>query len=262
MSQEIYSPSFFQNKELSVSRSAQIMVPLIIDLFGPQSVVDFGCGTGVWLSVFKDHGIKEILGLDGNWVDVQDLKIDRDQFVQCDLEAPPPIGRHFDLAISLEVGEHLSANSATTFVRAITEASDIVVFSAATPYQGGSRHINEQWPEYWAQIFEEQRFKVLDPLRDLVWWNLEIEPHYAQNTLVYVREARFADYVDMQKPTVDADGRPQLRKIHPRLWESKMEEALDFSRFGTGRLIKSLPKSIMRSLNARFTNSFGGNLPR
>src|SRR5947199_5521543 len=49
--------------------SAKEIVPILFSLFNPKSVIDVGCGTGIFLKCFKDVGVKEIFGIDGKWVD-------------------------------------------------------------------------------------------------------------------------------------------------------------------------------------------------
>ena len=61
--------------------------------------------------------------------------------------------KNYDLAISLEVAEHLSSESANMFIACLTNMSDIVLFSAAIPGQGGENRINEQWPKYRSGLF-------------------------------------------------------------------------------------------------------------
>ena len=99
-----YDEAFFQSLPDSARPSAEVLVPLVLELVQPKSVIDVGCGTGTWLSVFEEHGIKDILGVDGDYVNRKMLHIPSDNFRTADLTQPFKIGRTFDLAISLEVG--------------------------------------------------------------------------------------------------------------------------------------------------------------
>ena len=60
-----YSKQYYNNRRLSVERSAQIIIPLLMSSFPIKSVVDLGCADGTWLSVFRSFGVGEILGVDG-----------------------------------------------------------------------------------------------------------------------------------------------------------------------------------------------------
>src|SRR5699024_10679550 len=113
-----------------------------------HSAVDVGCGVGTWLSVLAAWGVKDIQGYDGDWIDTALLEIPAAHFSSRNLtEALAPPAARFDLAMSLEVAEHLPASAARTFVKSLTAQSDFVLFSAAVPHQGGRHHVNEQWLE-------------------------------------------------------------------------------------------------------------------
>jgi len=251
MKSKVYDRAFFAGRQTQIASSARTTVPLLIELFKPNSVVDFGCGDGAWLAIFKDLGVKTVLGFDGEWVSEDQLLIDKPEFQRCDLACAPFVDHQFDLALSLEVAEHLPNAVAPRFVEAITTSSSIVVFSAAIPYQGGTRHLNEQWPEYWEKLFEKEGFVVLDILRPKLWFSTELEPYYAQNMFVFVSAERTDEFRLHAKEECEGFSR-SLTRIHPKLWESKMIEAQDFSRFGTVKLLRALGRSVRRSIVSRF----------
>ena len=70
------------------TESARVTVPLVIDAISPRSVVDVGCGLGAWLAVFKEHGVDDLLGYDGPWVDRSLLLVTPGEFRAVDLEEP------------------------------------------------------------------------------------------------------------------------------------------------------------------------------
>jgi hypothetical protein len=172
--------------------SALAVVPLVLDLLGGhvavRSVVDVGCGLAAWLKVFEDQGIEDIVGLDGDHVDRGLLAIDAERFVPCDLRSPPSLHRRFDLAVSLEVAEHLPAEAADVFVNLLASLADVVLFSAAVPRQGGLDHLNEQWPAYWAAKFQARGFRCHDTLRQRIWEDERVRWWYRQNLLLFLRE--------------------------------------------------------------------------
>ena len=124
-------------------------------------MVDIGCGSGTWASTYRKSGIR-ILGVDGENIRDDQLLIDRSDFVRRDLTHPFQISDRFDLVNCLEVAEHLHSDKASTFVLELTKLADVVVFSAAVPGQGGTHHVNEQWPSYWINLFSTFGFKALD----------------------------------------------------------------------------------------------------
>ena len=102
--------------------------------------------------VFSRHGVQSILGLDGGWVSRDLLKIPASCFKEFDLSKPYADSKRFDLAICLEVAEHLPVNAADAIVESLTRLAPVVLFSAAIPHQGGVNHINEQWLDYWRDV--------------------------------------------------------------------------------------------------------------
>jgi SAM-dependent methyltransferase len=209
----VYSSEFFRALEAGVLRSARHVVPLVMRIVrNPQSVVDVGCGLGGWLHVFQEYGVPDVLGIDGEYVDRRSLQIRPDQFRAQDLESSAPLAdRQFDLVVCLEVAEHLSVATASGFVRRLTALGDVVLFSAAIPGQGGTNHVNEQWPSYWEQLFNEAGFIVVDALRPLIWADEAVEPWYAQNILLFVR-AGLTNLVDLDQ---SASRGTALSLVHP-----------------------------------------------
>jgi SAM-dependent methyltransferase len=182
-----YTGEFFKAQRASSRRSAKVVVPRVLDALAPASIVDVGCGTGTWLAVFRDHGITDVLGVDGPYIDPGLLEIPHDRFVPCDLTKPLRVDRTFDLVVSLEVAEHLPWACADTFVQSLTGLGQAVLFSAAIPYQGGTTHVNEQWPEFWAARFSKRGYAPVDFLRRHLWNDANVEWWYAQNMLLYAR---------------------------------------------------------------------------
>src|SRR5205823_14322324 len=129
--------------------SAREVVPLILQLMPVISVCDVGCGDGTWLRVFRDEGVTDVVGIDGEYMTKDLLQVPLANFQPMYLRQQISVQRSFDLAISLEVAEHLPESRATTFIKDLTRLAPVVLFSAAIPGQGGRDHVNEQWQTYW-----------------------------------------------------------------------------------------------------------------
>jgi SAM-dependent methyltransferase len=172
--------------------SPREIVPVIKNLIPFDSVVDIGCGLGTFLKVFKDFGTVDVLGVDGKWCNKKLLfqNISEKEFVEKDLEGSLSLSRRFDLALSLEVGEHLSATRADSFVKELTMLSDQILFSAAVPFQGGDHHFNEQWVSYWQNKFLENDYILYDVLKPLLWDNPKIFWWYKQNMVLFIKAGK------------------------------------------------------------------------
>ena len=148
-----------------------------------KSVADFGCGKGAWLNAWSAKGA-EVVGLDGAWT--QGFRADPKWFHLADLSAPVDLGRKSDLAQSLEVAEHLPASAADAFVSTLTRHADVVLFSAAPPFQGGEGHINEQPYEYWREKFAACGYRMFDFVRPRLV-GTGASDWYKCNTFLYVK---------------------------------------------------------------------------
>jgi hypothetical protein len=209
MDENAYNSAFFQAQREGSLRSARIVVPLVTELVRPHSVVDVGCGVGTWLSQFKNHGTGRILGVDGDYVDLSSLLIPRDCFRTIDLNRPDGIDERtdekFDLAVCLEVGEHLPWTSAEQLVGFLCRLAPVILFSAAMPMQGGTQHVNEQWPDYWAALFARHEYGRVDAVRKFIWKNSDVEWWYRQNIFLFVREDSIESYPELAKSRAEPD---------------------------------------------------------
>jgi SAM-dependent methyltransferase len=197
-----------------------VIVPLVYELVKPASVVDIGCGNGAWLAEFARLGATRVLGVDGDYVDRGSLRIDPSQFVATDLSEPWGVQDRFDLAICLEVAEHLPESAAPPFVAGLTALAPVVLFSAAIPFQGGVGHVNERWPEYWADQFAACGYVAADCIRQQIWSDPDVEFWYAQNAILFLDPAR-AEGDSALSAAVAATHRNALSRVHPAQYLAK-----------------------------------------
>jgi len=207
-----YGPEFYARQGPGSLRSARIVAALVAELVAPRSVVDVGCGLGGWLLAFNEAGARELRGLDGNHVDRSKLYIDPVCFTAVDLAQPFRIAGRFDMAVCVEVAEHLPHARSRDLVDTLCDAAPVVLFSSALPGQGGSGHVNEQWPEYWRQRFHAHGFHTINAIRPLIredprvlWW-------YRQNLVLYASDAGLAAHPLLRDST--ASDQPELEWVH------------------------------------------------
>lgn len=249
-----YTDNFYQSRAAGSLSSAEQIAPLVCELVRPRSVIDVGCGTGEWLWVFQQHGAVEIKGIDGPWVDEAKLRIRPEDFICWDLSTPyEHTGERYDLAISLEVAEHLPVKRAADFVGMLTQVAPVVLFSAAVPQQGGTGHLNEQWQSYWVEKFSKFGYLAIDCLRAKIWNSPEVKFWYAQNTLLFVERGILAAMPAL-KAEYERGSCGPLSIVHPELFLSHAEgsKAMVPGLVGT---IKSLPRLLRKSLQHRSGHS-------
>ncbi|WP_293387095.1 methyltransferase domain-containing protein [Nevskia sp.] len=157
----------------------ELVLPYVFSLVHPETVIDVGCGIATWSAVAKSLGCT-VKGVDGPHVPVEKRLISSDEFVEIDLLDFKASGR-FDLVICLEVVEHIPEAGADRFITALCSSADVILFSAAIPFQGGQNHVNEQWPIYWQSKFADHGFRMLDVLRQHFWQESRINWWYRQN---------------------------------------------------------------------------------
>jgi hypothetical protein len=203
-----YSDVFFDYIEAGSSRSAGRIVPFVQRELRVRSVVDVGCGRGVWLREWIRSGVRDAIGVDGDYVNRETIVVPGECFTTTDLGKPFSLSRRFDLAVCLEVAEHLPETASRALIDSLCRHSDMVLFSAAPPGQGGENHVNERPFEYWRGIFQGFGYNAYDWLRPLLRDAHDVEPWYRYNVFLYAKSSVHADLPDAVKQAlVPADVR-------------------------------------------------------
>ena len=228
--------------------AAETIVPVILHYFSCNSVLDVGCGMGTWLKIFREHGVGDIVGIDGSHVERSKLLISNDEFIAIDLSEGFNLRRRFDVLLCLEVAEHLPDSASNFLIESLFPHSDTIVFSPAIPGQGGRYHVNEQWPGYWQEKFQNYGYDRLDIIRPRVWNDARVDIWYRQNIFIFSNNRLLND--KFSHPFVSAE-------IHPEMWSMKIaalkelqEETNNFDKGGAGitRSLKALLNAIKNRL--------------
>jgi len=185
----VYDQNFYDHMERGARLSARNTVAFLKRHLPIDSVLDVGAGRGAWLAEWLASGTAEAVGVDGAYVERDRLLIPQSAFIPYDLQTPLNLNRSFDLVESLEVAEHINRRAADVFVNSLVAHGRAVLFSAATPGQGGEHHVNEQPLDYWREKFARHGFDAYDPLRPHLRDNLDVEPWYRYNMLLYVHRS-------------------------------------------------------------------------
>lgn len=214
-----YDPEYYKGFADKSRSSARAAFEVLRRHHTFNSVVDVGCGQGFWLREFHDLGTRNILGLDGPWVKANDLLIAPECFVPADLAKPIKRSVRYDLALCMEVAEHLPPTSAKTIVASLAGLADVVLFSASIPYQPGDLHQNCQWPEYWAALFAEHDYLPCDCIRSALWDHPGVTVHYKNNSILYVRKSAL-EYMAAKEQLQASVKLPPPRLVHPDMYIS------------------------------------------
>jgi SAM-dependent methyltransferase len=240
-----YSTEFFEEMRPSSHRSAEIVVPCVMEMLRPTSILDVGCGSGEWLAAFADKGVKDIFGVDGEWAR-KGLTIPELCFKEWNLEELLQLGRRFDLVLSVEVAEHLPDSASETFVGSLARHSDNILFSAAVPGQYGTQHQNEQFVEYWATKFVALGYIPVDCFRPLLWNREGVEYWYAQNIVFYTKNQQLALQLGNEAFPLTGGGLP-YSLIHPTLQKRNsgyIELLTDPVNYSISKMVAALPRIV------------------
>jgi SAM-dependent methyltransferase len=220
VSNGLYGRGFYSRRAEITAVSASTMLRILRDVEPFSSMLDIGCGTGLWLKEAKELGAKRVLGFDGEWVARNALEVSDSEFIPCDFtQGLPRVNERFDVAMCMEVGEHLPESMASGLVDVLCGAADVVMFSAAVPGQGGTGHVNEQVQSWWWRHFRARGYVCYDLFRPRLWSDRSVNVVYRQNALVYVNR----DLEDIQHERwLGMAGSPlrasfDLDRVHPEL---------------------------------------------
>lgn len=159
----MYDTSYYKQINLEEAEQATRLAKILMWVYAPKSVLDIGSATGLYLKPFADAGLV-ISGVDysASAIAKEVLQVPRKSIRIVDI-TKQSIATSADLALCIEVLEHIPATGTKAAITHIAETSNTIFFSAAQPGQGGVGHINTQPKEYWEAFFTGEGFR-----RDLI----------------------------------------------------------------------------------------------
>jgi SAM-dependent methyltransferase len=196
--------------------SSRRALEVLFEAYRPNSLLDVGCGLGLWLKTAMSLGVAEVKGIEGEWVDPALLEVSPDLVEVHDLEKGFDLKRKFDLVICLEVAEHLSESAADDFIASLVRHAPVVLFSAAVPFQGGDHHVNERFLSYWADKFAQHGFRPADIIRREIWTDERVLLWLRQNAMVFAHEGLIAQNERLHRPSQESP--LPFSVIHPELY--------------------------------------------
>ncbi len=159
----LYDDTFFKQwgaANPEYVRSCRAVAEEIFAQYRPASLIDFGCGAGFQSQRFIELGVRVIpLDMFPCPPQFRASGIPEIRTVDLSSEMADDFLPRADLALCLDVAEHIVPERAAVLVGNLTRFSDLVVFTAAPPDQGGTGHVNEQPFAYWQKLFNDAGFR-------------------------------------------------------------------------------------------------------
>jgi glycosyltransferase involved in cell wall biosynthesis/SAM-dependent methyltransferase len=209
---ELYVESVYSEWVDMYANCASLVVSSLRLAFPIETVVDVGCGPCIFANEFAKQGSK-VAATDGSKYAEEYVSKDV-HYLQLDFrvdgfeEQLKSFYSVYDIALCMEVAEHLPPENASSLVKSLTNLSSTIAFTAAQPGQGGLGHFNEQPHEYWQALFDRFGYsldeKYTEALRTLwrsgnvVWWlsdNLLIFRRQPSKTVSRKIQGRFKEFL-------------------------------------------------------------------
>lgn len=178
----IYGEEYYTRMDReSAIEDAREFHAIVLERFDIDQVIEFGCGTGRLLYPYFEDGAS-VKGIDQSRYAIQESELPKDCLEQHDLREYYKTDQKYDLALCIELLEHLPESAADTIVATISDAADLAVVTAASPDQGGTHHVNEQPKKYWINKFESQGLEFKPELTE------EIQSRFRPTDLTWIPE--------------------------------------------------------------------------
>ncbi len=187
---EVYGKSYFDhydigNKQVNYADSAEIqnfltgVAEQIVKDLHPKTVLDAGCAMGYLVAALRDRGV-EAYGMDCSEYAISMVREDVRPFCAVGSlteELPESLPKRYDLVVTIEVLEHLSAEEGKKAIAKLCALSDTILFASSPDVSAEQTHVNVQQREYWARLFAENGFAD----------NLSYRPTYITSSAVCYR---------------------------------------------------------------------------
>ena len=182
-----YNPVVFKMYDrLAVRDSPAIVSALRAHFPGACRVIDVGAGSGAFAAEARRQGLTAT-AIERSRHGRRLAKRHGIRALHFDLRATPPttVEGRLDLAYCFEVAGHIPSELADELVDFLCQLAPAVAFTAASPGQGGTGHINEQPAGYWTARFAARGYAPTP----LSLPTAELSPHWGKTNVLAFREA-------------------------------------------------------------------------
>jgi SAM-dependent methyltransferase len=240
-----YSLKFYKSVDFRANESANSVFGILnkfFDIKSLESIIDVGCGSGAWLNASLKNSSARVYGYDLP----ESIQINQNRFADnfnarlelltSDFESRNGLEfQQVQLGICLEVLEHLKDETGCRILESMSSSCQIILFSAATPGQGGTGHINEKRHSYWLDKFRLNGFEVYDCIRPYLQSSNSAARYYALNTFLLVK----SDTLDVK----------ELAKLQPYLQPKDVEDFRSPREKLQSLVIRALPVRVVTQLS-------------
>ena len=151
----MYNIRYFDTIEKAEQVQAETLAEILTEMYNPGSVADVGCATGIYLWPFHINGV-ETIGFDSADYAVENKVVPTVQ--KADI-TNYLLTKKYDLAICLEVLEHIENDLGGGVIQNLVNMTDTIIFSAAQPGQKGTGHINCKPKKHWEMLFKVRGYE-------------------------------------------------------------------------------------------------------
>lgn len=186
----MYGRDFHKSIEDDEQPQAAKLAEIIQKYYNPSTFIDFGASSGLYLREIKERmPLIESFGYEFAEEAVEHALCN--DIILADLTVPLTRQKKENtVGICLEVLEHISEDSWETVLCNISNLCDVILFSAASPGQGGVGHINCRWKIDWIRRFNKLGWVVdLDMSRNVIR-EMESTRHmgwFLNNVIVFIK---------------------------------------------------------------------------
>ena len=177
-----YEKSYFGERMRFKNEVYPLMGNIFQEILDPKDVVDLGCGHGILMAGFSC----ECVGIEASDEGFKQTKERGYEAHQIDLRLPLDLKRRFDLAVSIEVAEHLEEEYADIFVDNLISMSNRILVTASPRVERW--HYNPQPKSYWIDKFSAKGFllsEITNTLVETMRQKIPKDRDYLYNNLMY-----------------------------------------------------------------------------
>jgi 2-polyprenyl-3-methyl-5-hydroxy-6-metoxy-1,4-benzoquinol methylase len=128
----------------------------IVKDINPKKVLDAGCAKGFLVEALRDRGV-DAYGIDISEYAISQVRVDMKNYCKVG-SILEPFNEQYDLIITIEVLEHLSAFEGRKAIENLCKYTNDIIFTSTPSDYKEATHFNVQPVEYWVEIFAQNGF--------------------------------------------------------------------------------------------------------